>query len=355
MNQNNKKIVVCGHYGSTNIGDEAIGVSLIQRLKNKHPDAEITFLSYDPENTNKYLNVKSNYLLPLGLKSFFRGIFKGELFKTLKTIKNCDKFVLGGGGLFTDEKIFAVFLWGLHAFCAYRYKKPVFMIGQSIGPLSTKTGKWIVKKAFNKADKIIVRDSNSRKLLQNLNVKRDINIEPDLVFNLQINQNYKDENLNKIIEQNNLKGYFIVNLRPWHKNTKILYKKINQIIGQIYEKYKLLPVLVPFQTHGQNDAELMSKIIEQNNGKYPFLLQKFDQNIVKVLSVIKGADFTMGMRLHSLIFSMIQNVPIISLSYSTKINNLLSDRGLSDYIVDIKNPEQILEVVDKIMIQNKNN
>ncbi len=355
MNQNNKKIVVCGHYGSTNIGDEAIGLSLIQRFKNEYPDAEITFLSYDPQNTNEYLKVNSRYLLPLGFKSFFRGIFKGELFKTLKAIKKCDEFILGGGGLFTDEKIFAVFLWGLHAFCAYRYKKPVCMTGQSIGPLNTKVGKLIVKKAFNKADKITVRDSDSKKILNNLGVQNKIIVESDLVFGLKIKQDYNDEKLNKIIEQNALKGYFIVNLRPWQKNSKILYKKINQLISGIVKKHKVLPVFVPFQSLHQNDYEIMSKIIEQNVPDYPFLLQKFDQNIFRVLSVIKGAKFTIGMRLHSLIFSMIQNVPVIALSYSSKINNLFKDKGYSDFIVDIENPEKISELVDKIMIQNKNN
>ncbi len=355
MNQNNKKIVVCGHYGSTNIGDEAIGLSLIQRLKNEYPDGEITFLSYDPENTNKYLKINSRYLLPLGFKSIFRGIFKGELFKTLNAIKKCDKFILGGGGLFTDEKIFAVFLWGLHVFCAYKYKKPVCMISQSIGPLNTKVGKLIVKKAFTKADKITVRDSESKKILNNLGVQNKIKVESDLVFDLKIKHDYDDENLNKIIAQKGLKGYFIVNLRPWQKNSKILYKKINQMISWIVKKYKLLPVFVPFQSLHQNDHEIMSKIIEQNNPDYPFLIQKFDQNVFRVLSVIKHAKFTIGMRLHSLIFSMIQNVPVIALSYSPKIHNLFKDRGYSYFIVDIENPEKIPHLVDKIMIQNKNN
>jgi len=193
MNQNKEKIVVCGHYGSTNIGDFAIGLSIVQQLKKAKPNADVTFLSYNPKNTVEHMDVKANYLLPLGLRSLFRGIFKGELWKTLKVIKNCDKFILGGGGLFTDEKIFAVFLWGLHAFCAYRYKKPVYMIGQSVGPLKTKIGKWIVKKSFLKAKMIVVRDNNSKNLLNDLGIKHEIQVIPDLVFGLEI--------LDKKIEQ----------------------------------------------------------------------------------------------------------------------------------------------------------
>ncbi len=351
MNQNSQNIVVCGHYGSTNIGDEAIGLSIIQSLKKTNPSSNIIFLSYNPANTKQYLGVKSEYLLPLG----FRSLLKGRLFKTLKVIKNCDKFILGGGGLFTDEKLFAVFLWGLHAFCAYKYKKPVIMLGQSVGPLNTGVGKWIIKKCFKKATEINVRDTESKQLLINLGIKKEIKVSPDLVFNLEITEKSNVENLNKKVEQMGLKGYFIVSLRPWPKNTKILYKKINHLLNSIVEKYKLLPVFIPFQSLHQNDEGLMHKIVEQSKVKYPILIQKFDQDIFRVLSLIKNAEFTLGMRLHSLIFSIIQNVPIIALSYSPKIKNMLKDQGLSEFIVELDDPDKILSLVDKIMIKNKNN
>jgi polysaccharide pyruvyl transferase CsaB len=351
MNQHSQNIVVCGHYGSTNIGDEAIGLSIIQSLKKTNPDSNITFLSYNPENTKRHLGVKSEYLLPLGVRS----LLKGKLFKTLKVIKNCDKFILGGGGLFTDEKLFAVFLWGIHAFWAYRYKKPVIMLGQSVGPLNTGVGKWIVKKCFNKATEIDVRDTESKQFLINLGIKKEIQVSSDLVFNLKIEERFNNEELNKKVEQLKLKGYFIVSLRNWPKNTKILYKKINRVLYEIIDKYKLLPVFIPFQHLHQNDEELMHKIIEQSLVKYPILIQKFDHNVFKVLSVIKNAEFTLGMRLHSLIFSIIQKVPVIALSYSPKINNMLNDQGLSEFIVKLDDPDKILSLVDKIMIKNKNN
>jgi polysaccharide pyruvyl transferase WcaK-like protein len=56
-----------------------------------------------------------------------------------------------------------------------------------------------------------------------------------------------------------------------------------------------------------------------------------------------------------LIFSIIQKVPVIALSYSPKINNMLNDQGLSEFIVKLDDPDKILSLVDKIMIKNKNN
>ncbi|MFC1600358.1 polysaccharide pyruvyl transferase family protein, partial [Patescibacteria group bacterium] len=281
MTQNKEKIIICGHYGASNIGDEAILISLLQNLNKVKPDADITILSYDPKNTKNFHNIKSNYLLPLGFRSIFRGIFKGELRKTLRSIKHCDKFILGGGGLFTDEKIFAVFLWGLHAFVALKYKKPLYMLGQSVGPLKTKIGKWIARKAFVKAKMIYVRDEASKELLEKLSINNEIIVAPDLVFSLDLKEKISEssftEVLNKKIAQEGLKGYFLISLRPWKKNFNILNKNIDQAVDVIVRKYKLLPVFVPYQTVNQNDEQLMHKIVEQSSHKYPSLIKKFEQ------------------------------------------------------------------------------
>lgn len=346
MAQNKEKIVVCGHYGSTNIGDEAIGFSLIQNLKKTKPDADITILSYNPDESSETFNINSQYLLPLGIRSLIRGIFKGELRKTLKVIKECDKFILGGGGLFTDEKIFAIFLWGLHAFCALKYKKPLYMIGQSVGPLNSKIGKWITKKCFSKAEMIVVRDNASKKVLEETGIRNEIQIAPDLAFGIKNIHNFpyeeSIEKLNKKVEQNDLKGYFVVSIRPWKKNTDKLYNNLEQAIGRIVQEYKLLPVLIPFQLINQNDEQLMHKIVDRNTVKYPFLIQKFTQNIFEVIKIIQGAKFTLGMRLHSLIFSIISNTPFVAISYSPKVRNLINDVGLSEFVINSDEIDQIL-------------
>lgn len=349
MTENKQKLVICGHYGSTNIGDDALGYSLLSNLKNK----DITVLSYDPKNTLKLYSefgVKSRYLLPMGFRSLFRGIFKGELRKTLKAIKACDKFILGGGGLFTDEKLFAVFLWGFHVFCAYRYKKPVYMIGQSVGPLNTKIGKWITKKAFIKAKMIVVRDFESIKVLKELGINQEVISAPDLAFSTEFSSTLKSsENLNKKIEQNNLKGYFIVSLRSWSKNTNNLYKNLDHILGRIVEKYKLLPVLIPFQKSRQNDTELMHNLFDQNLTKYPILFQKFTQDLKLVNKLIKGAKFTLGMRLHSIIFSIKLGVPFIAISYSPKVENLLKDVHLNKFSISPNDIDQVFPLIEHVL------
>lgn len=344
MDKNKENIVICGHYGASNIGDEAILMAMLQNFKQTHPEANIRVLSYNPCNTEDSHDIKADYLLPLGIRSLFRGLFKGEFIKTLKTIKNCDKFILGGGGLFTDEKIFAVFLWGFHAFVALRYKKPLYMLGQSVGPLRTKIGRWIVKECFPKAKMIYVRDTASKDLLLDLGITNEILVGPDLAFSLKLNRE-----MNTKIDQKGLDGYFLVSLRPWMKNMDILYKNLDQTLDTIVEKYRLLPVLIPFQQIDQNDEDLMHKILDRSRSKFPFLIQKFDQNLDSIIGLIKGSKFTLGMRLHSLILSMNENRPFVALSYSPKVKNLVKNAGFEQLLVENFDFNTILSKVDKVL------
>lgn len=360
MAQEIHKVVLCGHYGSTNIGDEAIGLSMVDSIHKKHPEAEIVMLSYDKERTEKFygkyrpdIKIRSKYLLPLGIRSLLRGVFKGELWQTLKEIRTCDRFVMGGGGLFTDEKLFAVILWGLHARTVYKYKKPVYMIGQSVGPLKTGIGKWIVKKVFSNAKCINLRDEESKILLEKLKVKNEIIVSCDPVFGLnfdkKISENHALEQVNKKVEQEGLKGFFVITIRPWKKNFERLYIKFIQQVLKIREEYKLLPVFIPFQLIRENDRSILNKIIEQKMQLQQIVKLEFNENIEEILGLISKAKLTFGVRLHSLLFSMLVSVPFYAFSYSPKIDNILKMLKLENFRSDVLSNKDIEEVVNYIL------
>ena len=50
--------------------------------------------------------------------------------------------------------------------------------------------------------------------------------------------------------------------------------------------------------------------------------------------IIKGSQFVIGARYHSIVFAINQNVPFIALSYEHKIAGLLSTLGKDDCMVD---------------------
>jgi len=359
-----QKFVLCGHYGSTNLGDEAIGLSIVHSIHNKYPQAEIVVLSYDRQRSkdfyDKYapeLKIKTAYLIPLGIRSFLRGVFKGELWHTLRQIKTCDRFILGGGGLFTDERLFAVLLWGLQAHFAYKFKKPVYIIGQSVGPIRTKIGRWIVKKIFSKATYINLRDEESKKLLERLKIEKEILVTCDPVFALDFDKKFDQKfiyrELNKKVEQEGYSGYFLCTIRPWTRNFEKLYTKFIQSIEEIRAKYQLLPVFIPFQVINDNDRSILDKFIDQKTFKSKMVILEYEENIYEIMDVFSHAKFTFGMRLHSLLFSFIVGCPFIAIAYSEKIQNFLKMTGFENYIIKSFDKNNIFPLVDNI-IQESN-
>jgi polysaccharide pyruvyl transferase CsaB len=334
MDDRVKKYIVCGHYGATNLGDEAIGMGLIEAIKSANQEHEITVMSYDKNRAEtfykKYLpkfDIKTAYLVPLGVRSLFRGIFKGELKNTKNEIKSCDRFILGGGGLFTDERLYAVFLWGLQAFVALMYKKPLYLIGHSVGPLNTRIGKWVVKKIFSRAEFISVRDSESKKVLQKLGIEKEIHVLCDMAMLM----NFDEKLLNKKIEQNGSEKYFILTFRDWDEKLDKLNKKIEQEIGRLMSECNLRPVLIPFQLIKENDQEIMNKKIVQNGDLKKIVVQGYHDNVFEILEQIKGAEFVIGVRLHSLVFSSLMGTPFVGISYSKKVENFMSELELKDF------------------------
>ena len=164
------KIVIAGNYGAKNLGDEMILEGLLKLIRSIQPDSKITVLSADPKDTKKRHKVKSLNLFPSGIRSFFRNLFDFKR-KNIKAIKECDVFILGGGGLFGSLTFMANFIWGIQAKMAYKYSKPVIMYGQSIGELKGKIRKRIVKKLFKKSSLIVLRDHESKKRLLKLKIK----------------------------------------------------------------------------------------------------------------------------------------------------------------------------------------
>ena len=79
------KILISGYYGFNNIGDESILRTVIDNLREKLPDVDITVLSQDPAGTAEKYGVKS--VRRMSLPDIFRAV------------RRCDLLLSGGGSL----------------------------------------------------------------------------------------------------------------------------------------------------------------------------------------------------------------------------------------------------------------
>lgn len=312
-----KKVVICGNYGATNLGDEAILTGILKMLP---PGLEIVVLSANPWETAKKYGVKSAHFIPTGIRSTLKGFFGLHFFKALYHIATCKMFILGGGGLFTDEKPHAIILWGIHAQFAYLFKKPVYMFAQSVGPLDSDWAKKAVLETFKKAALITVRDQESKDLLNSLGVDKQITVVPDPAFLMDVPQNRPERQ----------EKYMILSVRPWIKTPQDLYKNLAQYVDWLYRERGIKALLLPFQEKPDNDFRELNKIFEQVGNREAVEILKWDSDLDIILGLFMGAEFVLGMRLHSLIFACLTETPMIGLVYSPKVKNFLRLLDLSE-------------------------
>lgn len=317
------KLIVCGNYGATNLGDEAILDGILLLLNRAEPNADITVFSANPDETSRLHNVKSVHHLPAGPRSALHGIIGGHIIKTLDALRAADGFILGGGGLFADEKMRAILIWSLQAKFASLMRKPLFCLGQSVGPLNTFFGRAMTKKVFSRALAVTVRDSSSQKLLHALGLPMPKTLA-DPAFALHNPEPHAERR----------EDYVVFSFRPWiGGNSAVLYKYCAQFIDWLWRNYGLKSVLVPFQSLQDSDQAIMNNIFAHVEEKSAAHLYVFTPDYRSVLELIAKAKAVVGMRLHSLIFATQTETPFLALSYSDKVSSFVADLGLTDYLL----------------------
>lgn len=328
------KIVICGNYGATNLGDEVILDGILNLIKRSLPSSSVTVLSSNPEETKTMHGVESEYLFPAGIRSLSKGIISGTIGKTLNAIRDADLFILGGGGLFTDEKPMAIVIWSLQSRIATFYNVPIFCFGQSVGPLRTFFGRDMTGRAFKRASAVTVRDHSSNDLLYKLGVSGVVELsDPGFVISAP-------EPI-RILED--VEKYVVMSVRPWIRgdNSTILAR----FIDYLWSKHGLKTVLVPFQIVGDNDVTEIKKIldkvknVEQKNGTKiladkPAELFSYTSDYVKIMELMNRSTAVIGMRLHSLILSSLVHTPFLALSYSDKVKQFAQQMDMSEYVLD---------------------
>lgn len=344
MNQPSR-ILICGNYGATNLGDEAILQALLEQVRSAFPHANLQVVSANPELTTKQHGVEAVAMVPAGLRSFVRGIFGVDFRRTSRAFRDADLIIFGGGGLFTDEKPRAIFIWLMQILPALRRRKPVVCFGQSVGPLKSGWSRWIVRRVFRRMHAVVVRDEASRELLLHLGV-RNVQVLPDPVFGLQ-KRFYADASFRS--EPAERKPYIVFSLRPWKGNQP--HEVLAKFVDWIFETYQLRTYFVPFQNEHDADSPEMAKVISklQNRGGADGVaaaeIFPYNENIPDILKLMHEATAVVGMRLHSLIFSALVHTPFLGFSYSVKVSEVVRQLGMEDFLCEYRDLE--LEVLKK--------
>jgi len=316
------KILVCGNYGVGNLGDEAILAGILRLLDSSFPGCKVTIMSSRPRKTAKETGKYAVSFFPAGIRSGFKFIFFGEFWRVIRAVRKSDLVILGGGGLFADEKVRAVWIWFVQAWWFYLLRKKVVCLGQSVGPLHRFWTRKLTAWVFKKAVLVTVRDENSAKLLREIGVNK-VTVTADPAYAI----GYDSESFHK------KNGYIVMTLRQWSKeNPEQLDSDLAAFVNWLWEEKKLRTIFIPFQKNIESDVERYKSLEKTINNSGIFSMKNVDDSFQDALEIIARADYVVGMRLHSIIFAVLCKRPFIALSYSTKVKDFVKTLGLENWI-----------------------
>ena len=339
-------IVIHCAAGLGNIGDEALLIGFIQQYQKI---GNITVLCINADNARKY--------------AMYDNCLNDTDVRCKKVIRECDVFVLGGGGLFQDEtSIYNIYRWGRFLNYAKKHKKRTMIYANSIGPLNYIWSRNYVRKTLKDVDVITLRDQKSCEELKKLGVYHAV-VAADGVFGLHMNEL---EMIDKLRSQ-----YVCVVVRHWFdcipfipvsvcKKHNIQFKRnaekyrsfikaIIDVIDSLNDDYGYRVILLPFMKERDFKVadDIMAGVRNQEKNK---IIEEESFGVWQYLSIIKNSRFVLGMRLHSIIFSIVCSVPFVALSYSQKVDDLLDYLGFQNESVKVDNLnyETVMELIRDI-------
>ena len=306
----NSDILFCGYYGYGNLGDESSLECLISAVRREIPDARLTVLASSPAEFSERFGV--------------RAVDRMSFFSVMREIRRAGIFVFGGGGLLQDATSRRSLHYYTHILTAASKRCRTFVYANGIGPLDRKGSRRCVMRALGRAEDISVRDGPSASLLSGLGLENDrIRLGADGAFLMMPPDSSEIAEVREKIGLRRGERYFAVSLRPIGGRGDDFDSRISRAVRDAAIKTGLSPVIVPMQSG--EDRALCERICVLSVGSAytaPF------SDAGSIAALFAGAVFTVGMRLHSIIYSACVGTPVLALSYDPKIDAVCGYLGL---------------------------
>ena len=331
------KVTVAGYYGFGNTGDEAILESIIVSLRRYVPGVDLTVLSADPRATSAQHNVRAiQRFSPLAVAS---------------AIASSDLLLFGGGSLLQDvTSLRSLMYYSFILAAAQSMGKPTMVYANGFGPVRSALGKAMVRGVLRRTTVITLRDAASAEELDHLGIRLpNTRVTADPVFALDPIPPANAERVLRCLTTSAPRRPLVgISLRPWH-SAEDLAAKMASAADLLVDRLGATVVLIPMQP--SCDAPLAAEVASTMRRPSIVLTRKSD--VLKpreVMGVIGMMDAVLGMRLHSLIFSVATGVPAAGVSYDPKIDAFLRAAGCPNLGTPGElDPESVVTSVESLL------
>lgn len=296
-------IMLCGYFGAGNAGDDAT------------LDAVISALPRLPKGVLPTVPARHADALPSGV----RAIGRYDLPRIKKELKSTRLFILCGGTLLqnsTSNRSLAYYYLLLKL--AAKQGARVMICAGGVGPLTGDEAAYEAVYSIENADAVTLREPESLALLKELECDTSgIAVTADAALNT-VPAELPESVLSLLPEGKEL---FAVSVRPLNG----LHREAGA--RPAFEIYDMIAAAVRVIADRRNAVPLLIPLAPADIKTCRNIMQKADRGILmplltagELVTLISKCSFTLGMRLHSGVFSSVAGTPAIMIAYDPKVS-----------------------------------
>jgi polysaccharide pyruvyl transferase CsaB len=322
-----KSIIISGYFGFDNCGDEAILLAMIQEFSRYFPKEKIIVLSQNPRKTEKLYQINAIHRL--------------NPFLIICRIMRSSIFISGGGGLLQDVsgKGYSVFYYLSLLYLARLFNVPSVIYAQGVGPIEKSINRKLIKWALSKVNLIMVRDEQSKKLLQEIGIKnKSITVNADPSFLLKkkelselIKIKYRLNNQGVSDEKMKI-GIVVRNCKEIGQDYDNKIEQFAKISDHLIKEYRANLFFIPFQIH--TDLPFIEEIIKKMKFVSAECIEE-ELSPDQMLSLYSKISLIIGMRFHSIVFATMMNKPFLAIDYDPKVKYFVNSLDIPELLINL--------------------
>ena len=305
-------VVLSGYYGFGNFGDDVILSTILQTVRALRPECEVLIFSKNPKRTMEQTKVDAvNRYDPRAIKRAFRDSLG---------------YVNGGGTLFTDVTSTHSLVYYVQLVkMARRAGLSTMVLANGVGPFIKKKNEKRALDALSGVNVITLRDRGAYEYLCEKIPEADPKLSTDVIFMLSEKDVFKGAAPASLPGVKLPEKYVVVSLRDHRLASDAFVSAVSQACDRICRERGLGAVFLPMQYEKDYDISVSAAA---GVGAQTAVIPESVDSVNDKLRVIAGAQLTLAMRLHTVIFSTINAVPTVGLSYDVKVENFMRENDL---------------------------
>ena len=349
------KVAIVSFFKSNNFGDLLIGKNLIEMFSPKCQCDffDTAFNKIDPQQFQQECSQKKQVDLSQSKPSFRQKLLRIPLFgellelmrsatvkkpqKATEVFKDYDTVIFAGGNVLMDLKKLPI-----QTTLDYRIikalkkqNKKVNYLFCGIGPFRSKPSKRKAKKILEKADYISVRDKFSKEVVQKLlpDKKVDVWYDPVLISTAQ---------------KLPCKNTDAIGVNVYFGDGKIKRETVKKaFVDFLSELTKCLPnkkfILFSSELADYKDVNDIKECFKEQNN---VVVENVD-SCETLFGLYKEIDFLLGVRMHTIITSLISGIPSVTVAWQGKVESLVQRFNNERYSASVEdfvsNPSQLVQ------------